>query len=92
MSKVTKDDKNISFIPFSKAVAAPEGNIYHCKNRWWCCDPERGLILWRGRPQCNSNELVARLLQAGIYPWAELKFMPSAFIPVDPADYGSEEG
>jgi len=86
-SGIAKNDKRISFTPFSEAVEPPEGVVYHYKNRWWCCDQERGLILWRNSPQCNSNEFVVRRLQEGMYPWAELKFMPSVFIPVDPADY-----
>lgn len=49
-------------------------------NRWWITHPEKGLPVFRQHsPQCNSSEAIARRI-AEMYPWAEVKFLPVAYI------------
>jgi hypothetical protein len=57
------------------------------RDRYWAVHPERGLLFYVGRrsrrtgsPQCNdSRAIVERLCP----PFAEVRFLPVAFIPVD---------
>lgn len=92
---VAEDDPRLTFIKLDEATIPPGGIIEHHKAKWWCVCPRRGLIFWRpdkkyswpGAPQCNSNEEVTRRFRERMYPWAELRFLPSAFHRVDPKDY-----
>lgn len=82
------DDKDLTYIPFEKASAPGGGFYFHYVNRWWSVHPDRGLMLFYGdSAQCNSNEATARRLQQQLYPWAEVRFIPSAFVPIDPRDF-----
>lgn len=78
------DDPRLSFIPFDRG--AREGDTVML-NRWWVVHPEKGLVMWRNTsPQCNSNEEIARRVGA-MYPWAEIRFIETAYLPHDCRDY-----
>lgn len=79
------------FVPEGVAVVPPNGLLIHYKDYWWVVHPEKGLAFyWRGfgngSGQCNQNEAIVRKL-AQSYPWATVKFIPSAFFTIDPRDY-----
>jgi hypothetical protein len=84
-----RDDKRLRFIPLEEATTPPHGLINHYRDRWWAVCPERGLIFYGDTmsPQCNAIEDVARRVFGNIYPWAEIRFVPSAFQRIDPRDF-----
>mgnify|MGYP001585628167 CR=1 FL=1 len=73
-----EDDYNITYTP----QGPPEDGMVCYRARWWIKHPTRGLVTWRGSPQCNANRSVPdRLLP--LYPWAEVVFLETAFIRED---------
>lgn len=86
---MTEIDARLIFVPLDKATVPPSGLIEHIKDHWWVVHPDKGLAFWDKKlmsPQCNSNEAVTRHL-ARVYPWAEIKFIPSVFRRINPHDY-----
>lgn len=90
---IERDDKRLVCISLEDAIIAPGGLCQHYKDRWWSCDPKRGIIFWKPDrcstlyPQCSSDEYTARRLCEKLYPWAETKFISSVFTRADPQDY-----
>jgi hypothetical protein len=85
--RVEDTDSRLSFVAFDKATTPPKGLIRHIKDHWWVVHPTKGVTFWRKHsPQCNSNEEIAKRL-AMMYPWAEVRFMPSVFHTINPNDY-----
>lgn len=85
---VEPDDPRLRFVPIEKVCIAPEGYCIHYKDYWWVYDPKRGLVFWQPTarrthrfPQCNKAEGTTRHLAKKLYPWAEIKFVPSVFVP-----------
>jgi len=75
---IAETDSRLSFIPVD--AESPEGEVIHRKNRWWIVHPEKGLLIWRGfSAQCNSDKRIAESLRDRLYPWAEVRFIPSVF-------------
>lgn len=90
MSVVPSDDKRLIFIPLEKAIVCPSGFVQHIKDHWWVVHPEKGLVFWDKKvmsPQCNSNESLTRRIWEQMYPWAEIKFIPSVFRTINPSDW-----
>ncbi len=68
-------------------------------DRWFLIHPEtEDLIFWQSNkkrqgslvgasPQCNSNKIVAELIQNKIYPWTKLKFFERVSQPIEVKDY-----
>jgi hypothetical protein len=84
---VEENDPRLSFTPLEVAVIPPTGLIEHIKDKWWIVHPTKGVCYFRKHsPQCNSNEEVGRRFMV-MYPWAELKFIPSVFRTIEPRDY-----
>ena len=91
METVGLTDERMVFVSFEKATVPPAGLIEHIKDSWWVTHPEKGVAFFdkrRQSPQCNRNEEIARRI-GGMYPWAEIKFIPSVFRRIDPQDYVS---
>ena len=88
MKVISDDDPRLKFVPLEQAIIPPSGLIEHIKDRWWAVHPNKGLIFWgKGQsPQCNSNKDIAERIFV-IYPWAEVKFIPSVFRQINPNDY-----
>lgn len=89
MEIVEHDDPRLVFVPLDKAVVPPSGLIRHIKDHWWVTHPEKGLAFFDKKymsPQCNSNKSVTEHI-ARMYPWAEIKFIPSVFRRIDLNDY-----
>lgn len=91
---MTEDDPRITYVSIEEATKPTDGLIEHLRDRWWSVHPTKGIIFYVGAgkgkgfwPQCNSNEAIARQLQEKLYPWAEVRFMPSVFIRRKPSDY-----
>lgn len=83
----TLTEDRFKFVSLEKATVPPSGLIEHVKDHWWIVHPEKGLAMFKGQfKQCNVTEAITRRL-AQNYPWAEVRFVPSAFFPVDPHDY-----
>ena len=83
------DISRFKFVPLERAIVPPAGLIEHVKDHWWMVHPEKGLAMFDGKfKQCNVNEQIVRGRLA-TYPWAEVRFVPSAFFPIDPHDYVS---
>jgi len=85
------------YLPFEQAVS-PSGGVYfqHFVNCWWTVHPERGLLFYNpprgrrrrhhglGRPQCNVNENIIRMVAEKSYAFpVEIRLIPSAWKPVD---------
>jgi len=89
MKNPLPEHPRLYFVPETEATVPPAGLIEHIKDSWWVTHPEHGLAFWDKRsksPQCNTNESITRHL-AKIYPWAEIKFIPSAYRRINPSDY-----
>jgi hypothetical protein len=89
---IEENDPKLVFVPLEEATTPPAGLIEHLKDRWWAIHPEKGLIFYKaynGNPsaQCNPSETTSRALNEKLYPWAEIKFVPSVFRRVNPHDY-----
>jgi len=91
MGAIDKSDPRIAFVPEDQAATPPAGLIEHMKDRWWVTHPVEGLVFYVTRglhsPQRNSNETITRHLRDKLYPWAEVKFIPSVFRRINPSDY-----
>ncbi len=88
METVSADDPRLYFVPLAKATVPPAGLIEHIQDMWWVMHPEKGVVYFgKGRSaQCNINEGLTRRL-AAMYPWAEIKYIPSVFRSINPNDY-----
>lgn len=92
---IEKDDPRLRFISLDKVASAPSGLVWNYTNRFWAVCPERGVMFWKpkkrwpgfGAPQCNSEESIAKSIQEKLYPWAEVKFLPSVFIKASPDEF-----
>lgn len=91
------NNPKLIYVQMDKAITPPAGLINHIKDHWWCVHPTDGVIFFRpdnkwphpGTPQANSNRDIAESFIARMYPWAELKFIPSVFHPINPQDWAS---
>jgi hypothetical protein len=87
---LTEDDPRIEFVPLEVATIPPAGLIEHLKDKWWVVHPTKGVVYFKLSgylsPQCNGNEEIARRF-VYMYPWAEVKFIPSVFRTINPHDY-----
>lgn len=89
METVSADDPRLTFVPLEVATVPPKGLIEHLKDQWWTVHPEKGLVFYDKKvmaPQCNSNESITRRFKE-MYPWAEVRFIPSVFRRINPHDY-----
>jgi len=78
----------LSYLPLDAATRTPENGFYWVlANRWWCYQPDKGLLLFAGNPQCNSNENLARSIRDRCWPDAEVIFIEQAYLPHDCQDY-----
>lgn len=86
---IAEDDPRLLFVPLEEATVPPPGLIEHLKAMWWAVHPTKGLVFYDKKtmsPQCNSNQAISNRLRA-MYPWAEVRFIPSAFRRIDPQDH-----
>lgn len=87
---MTISEDKFEFVPVEEAIIPPPGLIDHMKDRWWIVHPDKGLAFFKSRgslsPQCNGDERITRRLSEA-YPWAEVRFIPSAFRRINPNDY-----
>jgi len=76
-------EKNLSFIELSELEKPKDGDCI--VNSWWAVCPRRGALVYRETSfQCNKDENVTRMLTEKIWPWAEVKFIPTAFVGYRP--------
>lgn len=80
------DDKRLTFCALDKAQSG-SGICNVRRNRWWSVHPERGLIFFKGSPQCNSSQAISERHTKALYPWAECRFIECVITEVDPRDY-----
>lgn len=79
------DDPRLSFVPFDRG---PQNGDIVVAGQWWIVHPERGLVLFsKTSYQCNSQEGLARRLAERLYPWSDVRFVETAFIPHDCHDW-----
>ena len=81
------DDKALRFVALEKATVPPVGLIEHFKDCYWVVHPTKGVVFWKHSPQCNSNKEIADRIAKSMYPWAEIKLIPSVFRRINPHDY-----
>lgn len=88
MDHIEADNPRLVFVPFEKATVPPPGLIEHIANAYWVTHPTKGVVFWDKMmaPQCNTNESITKRLSE-MYPWAEVKLIPSVFRRVNPQDY-----
>lgn len=87
---IAEDDPRLKFVQIADAAVPPGGLIEHIKDSWWAAHPTKGLVFWSVRghasPQCNKDESITRHLSK-MYPWSEVRFVPSAFRRIKLSDY-----
>lgn len=82
---------------------AKGGFFMHHVDAWWLVHPDKGLAFYNprhprtgrrrfgryGAPQCNADERIARKVGLDTAPWPdpEVRFLRSAWVPVDIDDY-----
>ena len=91
---IEADDPRLKFVPLDQLTTPPPGLIEHLKDRFWIVHPDKGAVFGnpdkKGRdmsPQCNSNKDCVEAVFINMYPWAEIKFIQSAFRRINPQDY-----
>jgi hypothetical protein len=81
----------LHFVPFEEAAVPPSGIINHFQNRYWVCHETHGVLFYKvdgfHSPQCNASEAIAISIRDQLYPWAEVRKIPSVFVKVNPRDY-----
>jgi hypothetical protein len=83
-----RNDKRLRFVGLDQIAAPPTGSaVLHFRNEWWAVCPKRGLIFYRQAPICNVNEDVARQVIPNLYPWAEIRLIPEAFVRISATKY-----
>jgi hypothetical protein len=90
-----RDDPRLTYLPLARLIIPPSGIVCHYQDHWWITDTERGAVFYsvygnhakESSPQCNSDKSLIKLFAEQMYPWAEIVFLPSAFIKVKPSDY-----
>jgi hypothetical protein len=89
MKVITEDDPRLRFVPIETATTPPANLIDHIKDAWWVVHPQKGLVFWdkHRAPQCNRSEDITRRIAGAMYPWAEIRFIPSVFLRINPHDY-----
>lgn len=88
----TEDDPRLQFVPLAELATPPVGTIEHVTTAWWAVHPDKGAVFWRRTeetpsgpwlrglvPQYNYSKVVASRLFKQMYPWAQIKQIPSAF-------------
>lgn len=80
------DYKNLSYIARQDVMKA-EGLCNVLKERYWCVDPEKGLMFYNGSQQCHTNKKIAENLQQRLYPHAEVEYHSIVLVPINPRDY-----
>lgn len=91
MTVIEPTDPRLKFVPEAEAGIPPAGFIEHFKDCYWVVHPEKGLVFWvtsgHLSPQCNRDESCVKALAERLYPWAEVKLIPSIFRSINPRDY-----
>lgn len=94
-------EENYTFLPVEEAERPGAGFFRHYVSAWWMVHPDKGLVFWNpgrggkrrhpglGSPQCNPDEGIARRVSSATALSHELRLIESAWVPVDPSDYGS---
>ncbi len=88
---IDPDDWRIKFVPVEEAIVPPPGLIEHLQDYHWVVHPERGLVFWVIRkhhsPQCNRDRSITASFCEKMYPWAEVRQIPSVFRQINVNDY-----
>lgn len=76
------DNPNLVFCP---DIETPINHSTVFVDYWWCFHPDKGAIFFKlyGRnysPQCNQSQELAEAILKKLYPWAEIRFIPLAFV------------
>lgn len=84
-----EDSDRLTFVALEVAVEPPPGLIKHIKDHYWIVHPTKGVVFFdkMKAAQCNVNAEIVRRVLAPMYPWAEVRLIPSVFRPIDPHDY-----
>ena len=73
--------------PLAELILPRSGFLKCFIDYWWAVTEDDQVLFYRKKfhsPQCNSNKtIVERLCPRGTVP----RFVPVAFLPVDPTDY-----
>jgi hypothetical protein len=71
-----------------EAIKPPTDGFWNVlTDRWWCVDPEKGLLFYGTAPQCNRQKSIALLLASKCWPDAEIIQIPVVYLKHDCADY-----
>ncbi len=95
------DEGDYVFVPLDELISPAGGTFFqHFANCWWTVHPEKGAAFYNrvnasgkrsrslpGAPQCNSSEEIALQVSAKYHPWAEVRLIESAWVPVSLSDY-----
>ena len=71
----------MTYVPLDEVATPMGGLLIHYVDYWCAVDPERGLILYAGRLQGNSNRVIAQRIQERLYPEAETRKLAHVFLP-----------
>lgn len=77
-----------TYLPLVQATETPGDGFWEIyADRWWVHYQGKGLAFFRGSPQCNSNESIARKVQKAAHPDADLIFIARAYVRHDCGRY-----
>jgi hypothetical protein len=95
---IDENDPRLVFVPIEQLAESPGGIVEHIMDCWWQVhpDPTKGAVFWNPRPdkyvigygipECD-NEKSAAEKRHQKYPWAEIRFIPDVYCPVNERDY-----
>lgn len=79
---------DITHVPLDQATEPPKDGWWEIyADRWWVHYPGKGLAFFRGSPQCNAHESIARSVQENCHPDAELIFVERVYVRHDCGRY-----
>lgn len=78
MSAMDPDSPALRFVPLAELAVPKDGRVV--VDGYWSVHPERGAIFVRDSPQYNKDPRIPAMLREKLYPWAEIRFVPLAFM------------
>lgn len=78
MTALDPDAAPFTYIPLDELTTPRSGRVV--VDGWWAVHPERGAVVFRGSPQYNTDQRITQQVRVDLYPWAEIRLIPLAFM------------
>jgi hypothetical protein len=93
---IDENDPQLVFVPPAELAESPGGPMEHIMDSWWQVHPKKGLVFWNPRPnkyvvgygipECDVEKSDAERRHQK-FPWAEIRFIPDVYCPINIRDY-----